>query len=644
MDLRLRSQQPAFFEAVRSGDVEAVRRVVDAAAEVGGGEAVAALMSSQTDAGETALYIAAEQNLEEVVRYLVRFCDFETAKVRSRLDMDAFQVAAKQGHVGIVKELLNVWPGLCKLCDSSNTSPLYSAAVKNHLDVVNAILVADESSMWIVRKNGKTSLHMAARNGFIEIVKALLEKDPGLVSVRDRKGQTALHMAVKGKNPDVVDELLHADPTILNVQDKKGNTALHIATRKWRPQKFKTRPIWLTRPNTAGWRRRDCEWRDDGRLVDGKTAEQSTQRSGGHGQLGRRAASDTVQGWAQAAQTRRVGRLGRDGRGKHRVNQRSAVNLFQMVYNSFGRVLNISDSQDIFFYPCPKQMVQLLLSYASMEVNAVNNQNEASLDLAEKIPYGESQLDIMESLTEAGAKNARNIGRIDEASELRRTVSDIKHDVQNQLIQNAKTNRRVSGIAKELKKLHREAVQNTINSVTLVATLVASIAFVAIFNLPGQYLQDGAEVGKAYIAGKTGFRVFCLLNATALFLSLAVVVVQITLVAWETDAQKQVVQVVNKVMWAACLSTGGSFLSIAFVVVGASSWMAVTVTLIGGPIMIGTLVMMSYLVLRQRFKIGEDSQRRIRRGSGSKSFSWSHHSAYSDPDALSDHEKKIYAL
>lgn len=101
MDLRLRSLQPAFFEAVRSGDVEAVRKVVDAAvAEGGGEEAVLALMSAQTEAGETALYIAADQNLEEVIRYLVTLCDFETAKIRSRLDMDAFQVAAKQGHVG----------------------------------------------------------------------------------------------------------------------------------------------------------------------------------------------------------------------------------------------------------------------------------------------------------------------------------------------------------------------------------------------------------------------------------------------------------------------------------------------------------------------------------------------------------------
>ncbi|KAG1334178.1 putative Ankyrin repeat-containing protein [Cocos nucifera] len=264
---------------------------------------------------------------------------------------------------------------------------------------------------------------------------------------------------------------------------------------------------------------------------------------------------------------------------------------------------------------------------------------------AEKIPYGESQMNIMESLLDAGAKHAKHVGQIDETSELRRTVSDIKHDVHSQLIQNAKTNKRVTGIAKELKKLHREAVQNTINSVMVVAVLIASIAFMAIFNLPGQYSQQGPDVGEANIAEKMGFRVFCLLNATALFISLAVVVVQITLVAWETGAQKLVVSVVNKLMWAACLSTCAAFLSLAYVVVGnKDSWMAITITSIGGPIMVGTLLLMSYFVLRQRFKFGEDSQRRIKRANGSKSFSWSLYSAFSDPDALSDHEKKIYAL
>jgi hypothetical protein len=78
------------------------------------------------------------------------------------------------------------------------------------------------------------------------------------------------------------------------------------------------------------------------------------------------------------------------------------------------------------------------------------------MNLAEKVPYGESRMEIMES-SGAGAKNVRNVRKIDELSELRRTVSDIKHNVQAQLDENHKAIKRVTGIAKELHKLHREA-------------------------------------------------------------------------------------------------------------------------------------------------------------------------------------------
>lgn len=270
------------------------------------------------------------------------------------------------------------------------------------------------------------------------------------------------------------------------------------------------------------------------------------------------------------------------------------------------------------------------------------------MDLAEKLIYGESALEIKDFLVEAGAKHARHVGQVDEAMELKRTVSDIKHEVHSQLKENEQTRRRVSGIAKELKKLHREAVQNTTNSITVVAVLFASIAFLAIFNLPGQYWKDdGSDVGKAHIADNVAFRVFCLLNATSLFISLAVVVVQITLVAWDTRAQKQVVSVVNKLMWAACACTCGAFLSIAFVVVGKKrSWMGITITLMGAPLLVGTLASMCYFVFRQRFgSFRNDSQRRIKRATGSKSFSWSVYSAnISDPDEHNSDFDKIYAL
>jgi ankyrin repeat protein len=520
----------SFFAAVRSGDLESLKLIIrnENSDDHHHPSSVSALMALQTDSGETALFLAAKNNSREMFSYLLSLCDLNTVKIRSKSDLNAFHVAAKLGHLGIVKELLGMWPELCRVCDSSNTSPLYSAAVQDHLDIVTALLNTDASSMRIVRKNGKTALHTAGRYGLLRIVEALIKRDPGIVSIKDKKGQTALHMAVKGQDTSVVEEILLADHAILNERDKKSNTALHIATRKCRPQ-----------------------------------------------------------------------------------------------------------------------IVTLLLSYKSVEVNAINNQHETALDLAQKLQYGESALLIKEALNEAGAKLARHVGRDDENMALKRAVSDIRHEVQSQLLQNEQTHRRVSGIAKELKKIHREAVQNTINSVTVVAVLFASIAFLAIFNLPGQYLNDGPDVGEAKIAHTVAFRIFCLLNATSLFISLAVVVVQITLVAWDTRGQRRIVSVVNKLMWTACISTCGAFLSIAFVVVGKqSSWMAITITAVGAPILLGTLAGLCYFVFRQHFGVfGNDSQRRVRRASGSKSFSWSHSANISEFDEYnSDHENKIYAL
>lgn len=511
----------SFFTAVREEDLEALKSIIS-----DDGSDPSSLMALQNDAGETALYIAAENNFMEVFNHLISFCDLQTVLIKSKADMNAFHVAAARGHLGIVQKFLSMWPELCRACNSSNTSPLYSAATHGHLDVVNAILDADLSSMFIVRKNGKTALHTVGRYGLLPIVKVLIERDPGIVSIKDKKGQTALHMAAKGQDTSVLEDLLDADHSILNERDKKGNTAVHIATRKVR-----------------------------------------------------------------------------------------------------------------------SQVVSLLLTYTSIEVNAINNQQETAMDIADKLQYGESSLEIKEALLEAGAKNARHVGQVDVTIELKRAVSDIKHEVHSQLIQNEKTQRRVSGIAKELKKIHREAVQNTINSVTVVAVLFASIAFLAIFNLPGQYVTDGPEAGKALISGTVGFRLFCLLNATSLFISLAVVVVQITLVAWDTRSQKLIVSIVNKLMWAACMFTCGAYLAIAFVVVGRkSSWMAITITVVGLPILVGTLVSLCYFVFRQHFGVfGSDSQRRIRRASGSKSFSWSYSANISDLDDYNSDEK-IYAL
>lgn len=93
----------AFFSAVRSGDLESLSRLVDKLNQDESGDGssnLSDLMAVQNDAGETALYVAAENNLEDVFGYLLRFCDIQTLKIRSKSDMNVFHVAAKRGHLG----------------------------------------------------------------------------------------------------------------------------------------------------------------------------------------------------------------------------------------------------------------------------------------------------------------------------------------------------------------------------------------------------------------------------------------------------------------------------------------------------------------------------------------------------------------
>lgn len=93
------------FAVVRSADATVVRsadgifvRALLTDAEVSGTSMVV-LAATQIDVGETVLYIVAEASCKQVVSLLPLY-NLEAATVRSRLNLDAFHVVAKQGHNG----------------------------------------------------------------------------------------------------------------------------------------------------------------------------------------------------------------------------------------------------------------------------------------------------------------------------------------------------------------------------------------------------------------------------------------------------------------------------------------------------------------------------------------------------------------
>eukprot|EP01018_Ginkgo_biloba_P036350 Gb_12977 [translate_table: standard] len=473
---------------------------------------------------------------------------------------------------------------------------LYVAADSGQTEIVKELLqYADLEAAGLKTQSGYDALHTAAKHGYLDIVTALLSFCPALSTTNDISNATPLYSAAVQGHLDVVNALLEADEKLIKIARSNGKTALHLAARLGHLEVLKA----LLSKDPEITARKDNK---------GQTA-------------------------------------------LHMAVKGKSVDVVDELLRADPSVINIHDKKGntalhIATRKWRDQIVRELLSYPGVNVNALNRLKETALDIAEKLPCTEFASDIKDALREAGAESAKNINQPRETRELKKTVSDIKHDVHTQLMQTAKTDKRVTGIAKELRKLHREGINNATNSVTVVAVLIAAIAFAAIFTVPGQYNSSGPYAGEAVIVHKVAFQIFFIFDSVALFISLAVVVVQITLVAWETKAQRQVVFVINKLMWLASVCTSVAFIALAHIVVGHhAKWMAITVTAIGGSIMMATLATMCYFVVRHQMRKYKDrSQRKIRRSSRSRSYSGSIFSEYSDSDMFKSEHEKIYAL
>ncbi|XP_019098889.1 PREDICTED: ankyrin repeat-containing protein At5g02620-like isoform X2 [Camelina sativa] len=510
--------------AVRQGNKDKVVEILTQTRESELNE----LLGKQNQSGETALYVVAEYGDVEIVKEMIKCYDLALVEIKARNGFDAFHIAAKQGHLDVLKVLAEAHSELAMTVDLSNTTALHTAATQGHTEVVNFLLELGSSLAGIAKSNGKTALHSASRNGHVKVIKALLASEPAIAVRMDKKGQTALHMAVKGTNVEVVEELIKADRSSINIADTKGNTALHIAARKGR-----------------------------------------------------------------------------------------------------------------------SQIVKLLLANNMTDTKAVNRSGETALDTAEKIGNPEVAL-ILQKHGVPSAKTIKASGP-NPARELKQTVSDIKHEVHNQLEHTRLTRKRVQGIAKQLNKMHTEGLNNAINSTTVVAVLIATVAFAAIFTVPGQYVEetskipDGHSLGEANIASTIPFIIFFIFDSIALFISLAVVVVQTSVVVIESKAKKQMMAVINKLMWLACVLISVAFLALSFVVVGEEEkWLAIWVTAIGATIMITTLGTMCYWIIQHRIEAA--NARNIRRSSiNSKSGSWGI-PQLTDSDILQNECKKMYAI
>ncbi|AAF75083.1 It contains Ank repeat PF/00023. EST gb/AI996003 comes from this gene [Arabidopsis thaliana] len=513
---------------------------------------------------------------------------------------------------------------------------LHSAVRHGNKDRVVEILTKTRESelnqlLGKQNQSGETALYVAAEYGDVEIVKEMINcYDLALVEIKARNGFDAFHIAAKQGDLDVLKVLAEAHSELAMTVDLSNTTALHTAATQGHTEVVNF--LLELGSSLAGIAK-----------SNGKTALHSASRNGHVKVIKALLASEP-------AIAIRMDKKGQTA--LHMAVKGTNVEVVEELIKADRSSINIADTKGntalhIAARKGRSQIVKLLLANNMTDTKAVNRSGETALDTAEKIGNPEVAL-ILQKHGVPSAKTIKPSGP-NPARELKQTVSDIKHEVHNQLEHTRLTRKRVQGIAKQLNKMHTEGLNNAINSTTVVAVLIATVAFAAIFTVPGQYVEDtskipdGHSLGEANIASTTPFIIFFIFDSIALFISLAVVVVQTSVVVIESKAKKQMMAVINKLMWLACVLISVAFLALSFVVVGEEEkWLAIWVTAIGATIMITTLGTMCYWIIQH--KIEAANLRNIRRSSiNSISGSWGI-PQLTDSDILQNECKKMYAI
>ncbi|XP_021910259.1 ankyrin repeat-containing protein ITN1 isoform X2 [Carica papaya] len=505
----------------------------------------------------------------------------DLAAVKQILDDIDLQMVGTLSGEDLNTEVAEIRASVVNEVNELGETALFTGAEKGHLDVVKELLkYSNKESVSKKNRSGFDPLHIAATRGHQAIVQVLLDHDPTLSRTFGPSNTTPLISAATRGHTAVVNELLSKDGSLLEISRSNGKNALHLAARQGHVEVVQA--LLSKDPQLA-------------RRTDKK---------------GQTALHMAVKG--QSCEVVKL-LLGADA-------------AIVMLPDKFGNTaLHVATRKK------RAEIVNELLMLPDTNVNALTRDHKTALDIAEDLPLSEESSEIKECLTRYGAVRANELNQ--PRDELRKTVTQIKKDVHTQLEQTRRTNKNVHNISKELRKLHREGINNATNSVTVVAVLFATVAFAAIFTVPGGDDNDGMAV----VVGSASFKIFFIFNAIALFTSLAVVVVQITLVRGETKAEKRVVEVINKLMWLASVCTSVAFMASAYIVVGRQyEWAATLVTVVGGVIMGGVLGTMTYYVVKSKRIRSMRKREKSARRSGSNS--WYHSDlSNSEPD-------RIYAL
>ncbi|XP_057950235.1 protein ACCELERATED CELL DEATH 6-like [Malania oleifera] len=195
------------------------------------------LASVVTDAGESPLYLAAEQRWYRnvVEKILTSGAPYSTQGPwrQNLLHAMALNIYVWDGKC--VETVVDEHPDLVKQKDEFGRTALHYAAISRwSSSFASWLLRKDVSAAYEHDANGLTPLLLAASVGGRAIIEEILKYCPDSMELLDRKDRHILHAVIESNSYRTFQVLLKNPQMqkLINKPDKEGNTPLHLAIQK----------------------------------------------------------------------------------------------------------------------------------------------------------------------------------------------------------------------------------------------------------------------------------------------------------------------------------------------------------------------------------------------------------------------------
>ncbi|XP_073004727.1 protein ACCELERATED CELL DEATH 6-like isoform X2 [Typha latifolia] len=153
----------------------------------------------------------------------------------------ALHIAATHGHLELAEMICERERSLVVARNVMLETPLHCAARAGHHQVVSSIVsftrdsngIGVDTALRARNRDGRTALHEAAQNGHVDVAVELMSADPGLADMVDHAGISPSYLATMAESLAflrILQSFTSKAPFPISYAGPNGQTALHAAT------------------------------------------------------------------------------------------------------------------------------------------------------------------------------------------------------------------------------------------------------------------------------------------------------------------------------------------------------------------------------------------------------------------------------